>query len=304
MTRAARAAARPSGAPRAYATPRATDVAATLHRLAVLLEAGIAPDRAWEHVAAAGDAAAVSVNARRGDGMPLVAAIDACGGAWRDAAAAWSVAATVGAPLARSLRSIGTALREAEETRDDVRVALAEPAATARLVSWLPLVAVALALALGFDVVSTVLDPLGAVSLGGGVALMAVAHRWTRRLVARAQPPEDIAGLSAEMLAIALSGGVSIERAETVVRSTGAVPDIEAQDVLALSRSAGAPAVELLRATADFARHRARVDGRLCAAHLSSRLLLPLGVCTLPAFLLIGVAPMLLSVLRSTSIPL
>lgn len=296
MSRAARGAATP--------TPPATEVAATLHRLAVLLEAGIAPDRAWEHVAAAGDRGAASVCARRGEGVALVDAIAASGGAWRDAAAAWSVAATVGAPLARSLRSIGTALREAEQTRDDVRVALAEPAATARLVSWLPLVAVVLGLALGFDIVATVLDPLGAASLVGGVALMLAARWWTRRLVARAQPPSEVAGLGAEMLAIALSGGVSIDRAEGVVRSAGAVSDADARDVLALSRSAGAPAVELLRATAELARHRARVDGRMRAAHLSSRLLLPLGVCTLPAFLLIGVAPMLLSVMRSTSIPL
>ena len=74
--------------------------------------------------------------------------------------------------------------------------------------------------------------------------------------------------------------------------------------VLALSRSAGVPAVELLRASAALARHRARVDGRLRAARLSSRLLLPLGVCTLPAFLLLGVAPMMLSVMSTMSVSL
>ena len=74
--------------------------------------------------------------------------------------------------------------------------------------------------------------------------------------------------------------------------------------MLALSRSAGVPAVELLRASAALARHRARVDGRLRAARLSSRLLLPLGVCTLPAFLLLGVAPMLLSVMSTMPLSL
>ncbi len=46
------------------------------------------------------------------------------------------------------------------------------------------------------------------------------------------------------------------------------------------------------------------LHGRLRAAKLSTRLLIPLGVCTLPAFLLLGVAPMLLSVLASTPLPL
>lgn len=282
----------------------AAPVAATLHRLAVLLEAGIPPDRAWEHLARSGDDAADAVAARRAAGVELVAAIEAGAGAWREAAAAWQVAATVGAPLARSLRSIGEALREAEQTRDDIRVALAEPAATARLVAWLPLVAVALALLLGFDVVGTLLNPIGAVCLVGGVVLMLAARRWTRRLVVGAQPSDGVAGLSAEMLAIALSGGVSVTRAEDVVGRTGAVVDDESRDVLALSTTAGAPAVELLRATAALSRHRARVEGRLSAAKLSSRLLLPLGVCTLPAFLLIGVAPMLLSVMSAAPVPL
>ena len=85
----------------------------------------------------------------------------------------------------------------------------------------------------------------------------------------------------------------------SVREATGAGPDRDTDAVLALSRTAGVPAVELLRASASLARHRARVDGRLRAARLSSRLLLPLGVCTLPAFLLLGVAPMLLSVMST-----
>lgn len=284
--------------------PAAASVAATLHRLAVLLEAGIPPDGAWAHLARAGDATADAVTASRADGVDLVAAIAAAGGAWRDAAAAWQVAATVGAPLARSLRSIGEALRDAEQTRDDIRVALAEPAATARLVAWLPLVAVALGVLLGFDVVGTLRNPIGAVCLAAGVILMLVARRWTRRLVAGAQPANDVAGLPAEMLAIALSGGVSVARAESVLAQAGAAVDDESRDVLTLSTTAGAPAVELLRAAAALSRHRARVEGRLSAAKLSSRLLLPLGVCTLPAFLLIGVAPMLLSVMSAAPVPL
>ena len=75
-------------------------------------------------------------------------------------------------------------------------------------------------------------------------------------------------------------------------------------EVLRLSQRAGIPAAELLKATAALARHRARIDGRLRAARLSSRLLLPLGICTLPAFLLLGVAPMLLSVMSTMSISL
>lgn len=75
-------------------------------------------------------------------------------------------------------------------------------------------------------------------------------------------------------------------------------------DALALSASAGVPARELLRAIAADERRRARVEGRRAAARLSSTLLLPLGVCTLPAFVLLGVLPLVFSVLSSSALPL
>lgn len=283
----------------------AAAVAETLHRLAVLLQTGVAPGRAWRHLADTGDVDARRVCDAADRGAAPADAVAALGGAWRQAAIAWRVALTVGAPLAQSLRGLADALREAQESRDDVAVALAEPAATARLIAWLPLVAVALALLLGFDVVATVTNPIGIACLVAGVALMVGAHRWSARLVARAQPDPSIAGLDAEVVAIALSGGVSIERALQVVEEAGGgAPTPGTADVLVLSQSAGAPAVELLRAAAASERHRIRTDGRLRAARLGSRLLLPLGVCTLPAFLLLGVAPMLLSVLTTTPLTL
>lgn len=279
--------------------------AATVLQLAVLLQAGITPHRAWQHLAASGDPTATAVCARVATGIGLTAAIAACGGSWRQVADAWSVASTVGAPLAGSLRAVAESLRDAREAADDVRVALAEPVATSRLIAWLPLVAIALGFALGFDAVGVVFtQPLGAAAVVLGALFMLAAHRWTRRLIARARPPDGVPGLDAELLAVALAGGVSIRRAEELVAATGAEPTDATKAVLGLSRTAGAPAIELLRASAAHARHRSRVDGRLRAARLSARLLLPLGVCTLPAFLLLGVAPMLLGVLATTPLTL
>jgi len=164
---------------------------------------------------------------------------------------------------------------------------------------------VGLGAAFGFDTFTTLLTtPIGLACLVAGALLIVAAHRWTASLVRAAQPGEEIPGLSAELFAIALSGGVSLERARSLLESLGARSDPQAEEVLVLSRRAGVPAVELLRASAALARHSARVEGRLRAARLSTRLLLPLGVCTLPAFLLLGVAPMLLSVMSGVTISL
>ncbi|MFV0375115.1 type II secretion system F family protein [Microbacterium sp.] len=281
------------------------DVAGTVRGLAVMLEAGVAPVRAWHHLAGTGDRVADDVDRAVTAGGSATDVLAARGGGWRQVATAWRIAEIVGAPLAPSLRAIAAAQRDADEARDDVRVALAEPAATARLVAWLPVVAVALAVALGFDIAHTLTHPLGIACLVIGAFLMLAAHRWTRRLVAAAQPAEVVPGLTSELLAIALSGGVSIDRATYVLGEAGGDDvDEPSRRVLALSASAGAPAVELLRAQSQAARQDARTEGRLRAAALSSRLLLPLGVCTLPAFLALGVGPMMLSVLTSTPVPL
>jgi len=286
------------------AAPARAD-AGTVLRLAVLLQAGVAPADAWRYLAEAGDAAAAVVAAKLGAGSDVPSAIGALAG-WGDVAAAWRIAETVGAPLAESLRGIAAALQDAARTRDEVRIALAEPAGTARLMSWLPLVAVALGAALGFDTLRTLAtNPIGIGCALGGIGLILAAHRWNTRLVRRADPDEAVAGLGADLMAIALSGGVSLDRATELVRAAGAVePDAETRGILTLSHSAGVPAAELLRAAAGLARHRARTDGRMRAARLSSSLLVPLGVCTLPAFLLLGVAPMLLSVLSTTPLSL
>lgn len=287
---------RPASTDTAGAT---TVVAEAVQRLAVLLEAGVVPERAWQHLAATGDPVAGRV-AAAGAGASTADALADAGGAWRQVAVAWRVSQTVGAPLAPSLRAIAAALREGQESRDDVAVALAEPVATARLIAWLPLVAVALGLLFGFDLGATVTHPLGVACLAIGTGLVLTARWWTRRLIAGAQPDAGIPGLQAELVAIALSGGVSLDRALSVVDAGGggAIQPATAE-ILDLSRAAGAPAIDLLRASAAAARHHARTDGRLRAARLGSRLLVPLGVCTLPAFLLLGVGPMLLSVLTS-----
>lgn len=290
------------------ATAGGADAAASVQTLAVLLHAGAVPLAAWEHLAEAGDAHAVAVTARVRDGMPLTEAIEAEGGAWRDLAAAWEIATTVGAPLADVLRTIAESLRDAAAAADDVRIALAEPAGTARLLLWMPFAGLLIGFALGFDTLGVIVGtPAGAACVVLGLLLVLAARAWTRRLLKAAQPVLGTPGIQAELVAIALAGGASVDRALRLVAETPAGDrdgDARVQRVLALSRSAGVPAVELLRAAAAQERHLSRIDGRLRAVRLSIRLLIPLGVCTLPSFLLLGVAPLLLSVLASTPLPL
>ncbi|MGL3151467.1 type II secretion system F family protein [Microbacterium sp. A82] len=294
--------------PSAPTDDSAEAAAVSVRTLAVLLQAGAVPLTAWRHLSDAGDAHAERVVERCDDGMPLVAAIEADGGAWSDVAAAWDIATTVGAPLADVLRSLAETMQDAASAADDVRIALAEPAGTARLLLWMPLAGLLLGVALGFDTVGVVIgNPIGTACLVAGLVLVLCARMWTRRLLRRAQPDPGTPGMHAELVAVALSGGTSIERSLRLVEDSPARDRFSAArtgGVLELSRAAGVPAGELLRAAAAQERHDARIRGRVRAAKLSSQLLIPLGVCTLPAFLLLGVAPLMLAVLTSTPLPI
>nr|WP_307328510.1 type II secretion system F family protein [Microbacterium sp. SORGH_AS_1204] len=286
------------------------DAIETIMRLAVLLSAGLPSTRAWTYLAEDGGPLVTAAARAAGAGGDVGTVLAAAGGAWADAAAVWTVAVETGAPLADTLRAVGGALRDAAEVRADVGVALAEPVATARLLGWLPVLGIPLGAALGFDPVGILFsDVRGMSCLGAGVTLVVVAQAWSRRLSRRARPPTSVPGLRAELWAVALSAGASADRARDLVdavlprSASDDEPADEAARTVDFAHRAGVPAAELLRADAWLARHRARTEGRTAAARLSTRLLLPLGVCTLPAFLLLGVVPMMLGVLQSGALP-
>jgi len=70
-------------------------------------------------------------------------------------------------------------------------------------------------------------------------------------------------------------------------------------DALLLSALTGAPAADLLLAAAEQTRRERRRAAEEAAARLGSLLVLPLGLCTLPSFLLLGVVPVVLTLAGS-----
>ncbi|MET1019348.1 MAG: type II secretion system F family protein, partial [Microterricola sp.] len=228
--------------------------------------------------------------------------------AWMALAAAWAVAGEAGAPLAATLRGLAATFRDQAQLERELAVALAGPRATARMVGAMPLIGVLFGALLGFDTIGTLFGTApGLLCLALGGALMLAGAGWSRALVRRAAGAHDD-GLMLELTSIAMSGGMSTERARTLADSvaqrfliqTGVAGTRAIDGVLALSRRAGVPAVELLRSEAQLARLRSRSAGEQRAARLAVTLMIPLGLCVLPAFMLVGVLPLLISVLSST----
>jgi tight adherence protein B len=288
-------------------------VAATVHRLAVLLRAGIPPLPAWRYLAEASAAPAVRAAAsvaspdRIAEALVTAAEGEADEAAWRCVAAAWRVATEAGAPLAPTLSRLGDVLHSLDEARREIDVALAGPRATARIMVALPFLGLAGGALLGFDPLATLLGSVpGLCCLAVGLTLLFAGRRWTNRMLAAARDVDPSPGLALDVLAIALSGGASVERAYEVsdeaLRRSGLAPVGTAADSLvALSRTAGVPIAALLGGEAQEQRRDARAAIRRRSAELGTRLLLPLGVFLLPSFLALGVAPLLISVLRATA---
>lgn len=316
------------------------DVARAVQRLAVLLTAGLDPrsalaaiDDAPAPLAAAaacasphdvpgalvasveergaqprgaGDAARGAGGAGvRGSGGAGVRAADD-GDAWRLVAAVWAVALETGAPLSATLERAAETLRTLADAERQVDLAITGPLATARIVALLPLAGLGMGALIGSDPLGVLLGTVpGGIAGVLGVALLVAGLRWNGRLVRAARVFDEHAGLGSELLALALAGGAPPARGEELVRDAvtrcGVEVDVaDGRATVEFATRAGVPAASLLRAEAASARRLALADALARSALLGSRLLAPLSLCFLPAFVLVGVVPLLVGMLRST----
>ncbi|MBF4602431.1 type II secretion system F family protein [Curtobacterium sp. VKM Ac-2884] len=261
-------------------------MAGTLDRVATLVAAGVPPPRAWELVGRlpAGTAPASA-----------------------DIAVVLRVADRTGAPVAETLGALAGALRRSAASDRAIRVALAGPRTSARVVLALPMFGLGLGAAWGSGAVQVLTSsPLGWVCSALAAVLVLSGRAWTARLVRSATPDGRVPGIVLDAWAVAVAGGGSwIDAGEAVRRAAdGIVPPaadvVRLREVLDLARRAGVPAAGLLRRAAEDVRDDAAAAGLTAAERLAVRLVLPLGVCILPAFVLVGVVPVVVGVLSST----
>ena len=297
--------------------------AAVVERLATLLGGGVVPDTAWQRVAQA-DALEQAGEAKRRRRAPesTIARLarEVAGGSdagallqhhpdatWRALGVTWALATRTGAPLAQSLRQLANGFRDLGQSARDVQVALAGPASASRIVLLLPAVGLVLGAALGFDTIGVLTGSalgFGCLALGG--ALMLAGWLWNRRLISKATQHPTTPGFGLDLIAMVMLSGRSAEHAMAAVRDALREWGLEgsgferADGIVHLAAEAGVPAGELLRSEATLERARARADAAQAAAKLGVQLMLPLGACILPAFLAVGVAPLVIAVLQRT----
>lgn len=101
-------------------------------------------------------------------------------------AAVWTVSERSGAPAADMILRYASAQRDALDADRERAIAMAGPRATVRVLSWLPLIGVALGLLIGVKPVELISGVPGQLSLGSGAVLYLLGRLWMRAMMTRA----------------------------------------------------------------------------------------------------------------------
>ena len=251
------------------------------------------------------------------------------------AVAACRLTAALGAPLAGVLEAVADGVAESARAEASRATALSGPRSTARLLAGLPLIGLALGAGIGARPGEVLLDGgWGSVLGATALVLIVVGHVATTRLVRAAVRSEEglDEALCLDLAAAALGSGASVPGClEALGRAVGEEALVVVGRALLLGASweaawqapdhpgaaearrwrcrrqgletslrpgweDGASPAPLLAARAAALRAGRQAADREAAERLAVRLVLPLGVCHLPAFLMLGIAPVVLSV--------
>lgn len=227
--------------------------------------------------------------------------------------ACWDVAIESGAAPGRFLARLSEVLSSSAHSLRQAEVAASGPRATIRLVMMLPIASLLLAQIAGIPAVTELVATVWGWCLAIiGVALLWISRRWMNRLVRRAQRMSWACGLAPELVAMVLRSGGSPTAAWQLV---DALPHEGYRTVEARTEDAqicrraieqadewGIPVAALLELQASLQRRTQQQEREVQMATLGVRVMLPLGMCVLPAFVLLAVIPTVLALLSSTGL--
>ena len=291
----------------------AEKLAQKLRKVSALLQVGIPAQQAWQEVSRVKSCGEGECDEWGIPGEIITQA----GEHARSIRAACGISVVLGAPLAQVLECLADSFDDLHEAQEARRIAGAGPALSAKILNLLPIVALLAVSVMG-------VNPF---PVCGGVGLaFLLAGRWVSASMIRTSQrrwdedgSEDTA-LVCDLMAVALDAGASIPRA---LECLGRCSDreelrlvskrltvglewelawqecseqfLEVAEVLREAWMRGAAVDEQLRRFGATARKKRLADARAGAEELGVRLVVPLGLLMLPAFICLGVVPMLIT---------
>jgi tight adherence protein B len=219
------------------------------------------------------------------------------------------VAKDSGAAVAGELDSVTDLFVFRERAIGRIKLAHASPKASARLVLWLPVLTLVMAQLVGWDVLSSITQrPITLLSIGFGLGLLLLARWITTKMLVKASPKESFIGFYLMAVALEISGGANMDQArsralkiylEVFFEEPGAKELQSLREVIALVEQTGVRSVELLRRQAENLQREVLLEAELKIEKLGTKLMLPLGLGVLPAFVFLAVVPLMVTTLGS-----
>lgn len=225
---------------------------------------------------------------------------------WKLLAATWMIAERSGAPIAQALERMSEGLARLDSLARRRQVLLAGPQGSVFLIASLPALAVIIGELLGVRVSAQFATPLGMLLVGVGALLLITGITWGVGMIRSVKHQDRTAGFELDLMWVALAGSSSPEQARRITVHTLDFVESdwvdlnqfarngEATHILVSAAESGISLRDLATLQAETLREQTHRDLERDAERLAVRVLLPLGLCILPAFVCIGVIPLLM----------
>lgn len=213
-----------------------------------------------------------------------------------------------GSPVTALLQLEQLAIRQFEN-QAKLRVSGSVPKATARLVLLLPMGAAILGQLAGLRSIEVFFESWFAfVSLLIGLMLLIVAQTWSGRILQNANRTRQEDEIYLDAIALALSAGLSPTKSIQICANKfdrcferkpaeSVVGDVK--ELFEFAETSGAPIARLFRNRAELIRKTAAYEKDELLERVSIRLLAPMAIFVLPAFVLIAVVPISIALLTA-----
>jgi tight adherence protein B len=208
-----------------------------------------------------------------------------------------------------ALRNLEKIAEQQQENEAKLRMAGTVPKATARLVLLLPLGSSLLGQLLGLGSISVFFESMPAlVSLLIGLLLLMAAQAWSQRIMLSANRLQQGDQIVLDAIALCLDAGLPLRQSQDMVLTryvkffeveVSEQTKSEIAELVHFSHFSGAPIAKLFRNRAEESRRQATHAQNEILERVSIRLLAPLAIFVLPAFVLITVLPISISLITN-----
>ena len=202
------------------------------------------------------------------------------------------LAISLGSPLIPLLKSMNQLEQNQLRASGELEQALAVPRATRRLLIWLPLITLLLSLAAGLVSFQALLSPISLTCSAFGLVLLFIGSRATKRMLQAVNGEFSLQEL--QDFSIAISSGLSLSAIEN--QFPHLLRNSQVNRLKSLSQKTGARLTDLVSSEIDISLSAQLSEKISELRRLSVRILIPLGLTTLPAFMLFIIPPIVVGV--------